>query len=214
MNRRYASPLRDDQKDRTRALLLDAAAAEIAEKGRATVDVDVLTLPAVARRAGVAVRTLYRYFPTKRALQDAYAARMVAASGWGDGPRTPDEVPALFERTYAAMPATTKRGKRSAALEANRRARYASLSRALAPAVDGLDDVGRRAIPGLMQALGSVEVVGKLQLYWDLDGAQSGQAIGWAMRTLLAALDEGRETPWGRTAGKRRRARGRKESAT
>ncbi len=62
------------------------AAAGITERTRATIVqalADVLThehpaavsVPAVAARAGVSVRTVYRYFPTKAALLDAAASR-------------------------------------------------------------------------------------------------------------------------------------------
>ncbi len=58
--------LRDDQRKATRDRIVRAVAALVAEGHPAAVSV-----PAVAGRAGVAVATVYRYFPTKEALLDA-----------------------------------------------------------------------------------------------------------------------------------------------
>lgn len=63
--RRYRSALRADQADATRRRILDALVQVMAE-GMASV-----SIPAVARRAGVSVPTVYRHFGSKR---DLFAA--------------------------------------------------------------------------------------------------------------------------------------------
>ena len=60
--------LRDEQVERTRERILDAAVTLLADESFAE-----LTVPLVAKRAGVAVRTVYRYFPSRAALIDAVA---------------------------------------------------------------------------------------------------------------------------------------------
>jgi AcrR family transcriptional regulator len=67
-----AADMRADHRDRTRRAILDAFVTILHEDNPSTV-----SMPAVARRAGVSVRTLYRYFPDKDTL-------MNAASGWHD----------------------------------------------------------------------------------------------------------------------------------
>lgn len=62
------SAVRDDHRAVTRGRIVDAVSALIAEEHPAAISV-----PAVARRAGVGVATVYRYFPTKEALLDAAA---------------------------------------------------------------------------------------------------------------------------------------------
>jgi AcrR family transcriptional regulator len=64
--------MRADHRDRTRRAILEAFVTILHEDNPSTV-----SMPAVARRAGVSVRTLYRYFPDKDTL-------MNAASGWYD----------------------------------------------------------------------------------------------------------------------------------
>jgi len=66
--------LRSDQRAATRGRIVDAVSALVAEEHPAAVSV-----PAVAKRAGVGVATVYRYFPTKEVLLDAAALGAVSA---------------------------------------------------------------------------------------------------------------------------------------
>jgi AcrR family transcriptional regulator len=59
-------PLREGHKRATRERIVRAVAELVTEEHPASVSV-----PAVARRAGVGVATVYRYFPTKEVLLDA-----------------------------------------------------------------------------------------------------------------------------------------------
>jgi AcrR family transcriptional regulator len=74
----YRSELRTRQADSTRTGILDAALRVMA-RGIAT-----LTVPDVAREAGVSVPTVYRHFPTKQELLDSlypYLERRAGRSG-------------------------------------------------------------------------------------------------------------------------------------
>jgi len=69
MNRVMATrsvSLHDEHAAATRSRILDAVVDLIVKEHPAT-----LSMPAVAARAGVSLRTVYRYFPTKEALIDA-----------------------------------------------------------------------------------------------------------------------------------------------
>lgn len=63
--RSYHSPLRERQTRQTRQLLLEAAADEIVSNGQRE-----MTMAAIAKRAGVSERTVYRHFPDRQALLD------------------------------------------------------------------------------------------------------------------------------------------------
>ena len=65
--RPYESPLRAEQLEQTRLRILEATADVLADD-----EVEEVTVPLVAMRARVAVRTVYRHFPTKDALFDAF----------------------------------------------------------------------------------------------------------------------------------------------
>ncbi|MEY2477604.1 MAG: hypothetical protein QOG87_2919 [Actinomycetota bacterium] len=81
-----SSTLREDHRASTRRRIVQAVSDLIADEHPATVSV-----PAVARRAGVGVATVYRYFPSKEALLDAAANEVVTPSA-ARLPRSFDEV--------------------------------------------------------------------------------------------------------------------------
>jgi AcrR family transcriptional regulator len=97
--RTYGSPLRAQQAEETRGRILDATVRVIAE-GLAFVSV-----PHVAREAGVSVPTVYRHFATKRDLLAAVYPHAVRRAGMDELviPRSMDELRgglrAYFERT-------------------------------------------------------------------------------------------------------------------
>jgi AcrR family transcriptional regulator len=97
--RTYGSPLRAQQAEETRGRILDATVRVIAE-GLAFVSV-----PQVAREAGVSVPTVYRHFATKRDLLAAVYPHAVRRAGMDEVviPRSMDELRgglrAYFERT-------------------------------------------------------------------------------------------------------------------
>jgi AcrR family transcriptional regulator len=97
--RTYRSQLRADHAQETRGRILDAAVRVMA-RGIASV-----SIPAVAREAGVSVPTVYRHFGTKRDLLAALYPHVVRRAGLHELviPRSIDELldglPAYFERT-------------------------------------------------------------------------------------------------------------------
>jgi AcrR family transcriptional regulator len=100
--RTYRSELRAQQAEATQARILEATLSVMA-RGVATV-----SIPAVAREAGVSVPTVYRHFRTKRDLLAAVFPHVVRRAGLDElvPPRSIDElgrgVRALFERIDSA----------------------------------------------------------------------------------------------------------------
>lgn len=95
--RAYQSPLRQQQVTATRERILHACADLVAS--RTSLDVSI---PLLARAAGVSQPTVYRYFPTKRDLFGALATLQFERVTAGLDPRTPDELakalPTIFGR--------------------------------------------------------------------------------------------------------------------
>lgn len=97
--RAYGSPLRAKQAEETRTRILDATGRVMAG-GLAFV-----SIPQVAREAGVSVPTVYRHFPTKHDLLAAVYPHAVRRAGLAELviPRSMDELRAglrtYFERT-------------------------------------------------------------------------------------------------------------------
>lgn len=97
--RAYRSDLRAEQAEATRARILDATIRVIAR------GLPYVSVPAVAREAGVSVPTVYRHFATKRDLLAAVYPHSVRGSGLDElvRPRSLDELlgglRTYFERT-------------------------------------------------------------------------------------------------------------------
>jgi AcrR family transcriptional regulator len=97
--RAYRSQLRAQQADQTRERILDAT-VRVTARGIAYV-----SIPAVAREAGVSVPTIYRHFATKRDLLGALYQHVVRRAGFSElvVPRSMDELldglRPYFERT-------------------------------------------------------------------------------------------------------------------
>jgi AcrR family transcriptional regulator len=94
--------VRDLQREVTRERILATVLELVAEPGAGDVAV-----PEVARRSGVSVATIYRYFPTKDALLDAAAdepARQAAGVAPGDAIDGPAYLRALWRSFEGKLP--------------------------------------------------------------------------------------------------------------
>src|SRR3954447_17576376 len=96
-SRPYASPLREEQAAATRRRIVEAMAELLDEH-----DIDDVSLADVARRAGVAERTLYRHFPTRFELYGALYQWVTGDPGAPDDVRlrSVDDVIALVRQVY------------------------------------------------------------------------------------------------------------------
>jgi AcrR family transcriptional regulator len=194
--RAYDSPLRAEQMEQTRLRILEAVGALLSDE-----TVHELTVPLVARRARVSVRTVYRHFPTREALIDA----------WGDWagdalrirlhsyPETLEELvdfaPDLY-RSYDENEALVKAMLHSNAARAvrlrTRRRRQRSFERALAELTSDLTPEERLRVLGVIYLLISAPAWQAMRDQWGLEGAEAGEAAAWAIRVLV---DELRRNP-------------------
>ncbi len=97
--RSYDSPLRAQQAEETRGRILDAAVRVMA-RGIAS-----LSVPAVAREAGVSVPTVYRHFGTKNDLIVAVYPHLVSRAGLNKlaPPRSMDELRAGLRALFSQV---------------------------------------------------------------------------------------------------------------
>ena len=185
--------LRDEQVERTRERILAAAIALLADESFTE-----LTIPLVAKRAGVAVRTVYRYFPSKDALLAAVA--VLADGRFGPEP-FPDGIaelrrfpPVLFEH-FDESEALMRAGRVSpggrAVFARTRQARIASAERALAPLLEELPAAERRRA---VAAVYSQNSVGTYLLYRDsfgLSSAEAAEVAAWVVGLVVDELERG-----------------------
>lgn len=188
--KRYESPLRRAQAEATRGLILGAAGALLERGGE-----EALNYGAVAREAGVQERTVYRHFPTRDALLDAFWVWINARAGFTAFPEDerdlveqPRAVFAGFDRVEGIVRSSlSSRHGRELRLRVNEE-RRAAFRRCLAEATRGLDPSLARRAEAVVQLLYSASAWQTMKDYWDMTGEEAGEAASWAIRTILDAL--------------------------
>jgi AcrR family transcriptional regulator len=187
----YRSPLRDERAEQTRTRILDALVQVMARNGIAE-----LSIPLVARQAGVSIPSVYRYFPTKKALitaLDEYAHQRGSFTLDEFGPlETPHDlariVPLTFKRR-AAIESTlsaamnSRLGYSMRRQEFSERARH--FSKALRPAAEKLSRKEQQWLTDVVFILSSYACVRAFRDYLDLDTDEAGKRVAWAIRLLV-----------------------------
>jgi AcrR family transcriptional regulator len=185
--RGYASPLRESQAAQTRQRIIAAAIALI-ENG-----IENLTVPMVAVEAQVALRTVFRHFPTREELLDATWNALNAQLG-----EIPDLdgldglaafIPELFQR-YDSLEGQIRAVIFSNLLQGSRRRRGSERARKLRRTIDALTEAGSDARGrAMVRAIAYVLTVPNVMIFlkdtYGLSASEAGQASAWAIRTLL-----------------------------
>jgi AcrR family transcriptional regulator len=190
--RSYESPLRAEQMEQTRLRILAALSEVLADES-----VGEVTIPLVARRARVSLRTVYRHFPTREALFDA----------WGDWaqdnlkllthsyPETLDGLREMAPSLYRSYDDNERlirallNSKAAAAVRVRTRGRrLRSAEKALAEVTAGLDPMARRRALAVIYLLISAPAWQAMRDQSGLDGAEAGEAAAWAVRVLTDDL--------------------------
>jgi AcrR family transcriptional regulator len=188
--RAYRSPLRDERAVQTRTRILDGLVQVMARNGIAE-----LSIPLIAREAGVSIPSVYRYFPTKRDLitaLDEYANQRGSFTLDDFGPlETPEDlarvVPLTFKRR-AAIESTLSAAMNSRLGYTIRHKEFAErakhFSEALRPAAKGLNRKEQQWLTDIVFILSSYACVRAFRDYLDLDTEESGKRVAWAIRIL------------------------------
>ena len=193
--RPYSSPLRAEQAAATRDRIVDATVALLQDN-----DGSSFSMQDVADWAGVAVRTVYRAFPTKDDLiagvLEAIRQRFDAAAG--SPPTTREElhvsVPGAVRAVYELEPLYRALFATAAGREAHRATageRWASVDRAFTDGLDGMDERQRRlvicdALPRHVVAVGPVAQ----GLRRASTPTKRSEAVAWALAALTTAAQK------------------------
>ncbi len=191
-SRPYESPLRAEQAAATRDRIVNAA-IELLQRG----DSGDVSMNDVAEQAGVAVRTVYRAFPTRDDLFDGVleTIKQHFAAAAGPHPRSPDEFVATAPAAVRAVFAIEPLYRALFALAAERAlhqrgatARQAAILEFFANDIDRLrPDAARRFVALIHLATSSTSVL-FLKDYARLDAEDAGAAIQWALETIIQAI--------------------------
>ena len=189
--------LREQHAAATRERILGAV-ADLIERGEA----EDLTMPGVAEASGVSLRTVYRYYPTREDLLEA-AGRWI-----GDEllrhpyPRDLDEVADIFQvgcRDFDERPglvralAFSQLGQRVRGYR--RRERLEAIQQALRAELGRLNEKKLRHAAAVLSYLHNMLAYTTLREESGLSGEEVGEAIGWAIRTLIADLRQQHQHP-------------------
>lgn len=194
--RAYNSPLRERKAQETRESILAALYALMSDADAP----DEIGMEAVAQKAGVQRRTIFRHFTTKEELLCAFWPWLNAKIGASpalhsvrdvvDGPR---EAFPRFDAHEAAMRAAlhsrTGREMRMDTIT-GRRTLFAG---ALEPVLSQLPPATSRKVEALAHLLFSASAWEILKDYGGLTGAQAGETASWALELILSAVDPGHE---------------------
>lgn len=193
----YRSPLRDERAVQTRTRILDGLVQVMARNGIAE-----LSIPLVARQAGVSIPSVYRYFPTKKDLitaLDEYAHQKGSFTLDEFGPlENPDDlvriVPLTFQRR-AAIESTLSAAMNSRLGYSMRREEFAErakhISKALRDAVKGLSRKEQQWLTDVIFILSSYACVRAFRDYLDLDTEEAGKRVAWAIQQLARGTSSG-----------------------
>jgi AcrR family transcriptional regulator len=153
-----------------------------------------LTFKAVAERARVGERTVYRHFPTERHLHDAVMQRLESEAGIsyeevdltniGD---VTGRVFASLQRFSVVKSVEAPQDPTFVGVDVRRRA---ALTRAVSAAAPGWSAAEQHVTAGLLDVLWNVPSYERLVGEWDIDGADATRAIGWLMAKVVAAIDD------------------------
>jgi AcrR family transcriptional regulator len=193
--RDYSSPLRAEQQEQTRVRILEAVLEELTER-----EPEDLSMPAIAERANVALRTVYRHFPTKEGLMDAFWEWWIGAFGVRDDvPVNPDEFPRYVQDLYAAFdkwePITRALGRSRAGREVRSRTRhrrFEMLKKTMSSVTEKLSPTDRRRALAIFKLFDSLPGWETLRDHEGMTPEDAREAAAWAIRVLI---DELRRSP-------------------
>lgn len=187
--------LREQQLALTRTTILDALAAEITQNG--LVD---LSIQAVADRAGVTHRTVYNHFPTREALNDAFAEYVelllakqavepanLAVDRW---PQIAHDAQDVFNlrpehiRAYVMMTIAT--GMPASVF----RTRSKRMAKALEDEL-GLPPATAKLVVSAIRMFMSSTSWFVMNAHHGLTSADAGRVCAWAIKTLIDAARNG-----------------------
>ncbi len=188
--RPYRSELRAEQTEETRGRILDAAGRVMAT------GVASLSVPAVAREAGVSVPTVYRHFGTKAELVAElfpHAARRAGLDGLPD-PSTVGDVRSFVRAVFERLDALDDVSRAAFASPIADKVRHATMP----SRIERVRAIGRSVEPPLAKAdldrITRILVIlissSSLRTWRDHLGASPEQAaddIDWILRAAIAA---------------------------
>ena len=195
MTRRYESTVRPLQAAATRERIVDAGCEIL--RSSSVRDWQALTVRAVAERADVNERTVYRHFTNERGLRDAVMSRLETQAGIDLDGLTLEGIADITGRIFAVVSAHPF--EPSAQLDptlndAGRRQRGALLEAVTERTADW-PAADRAVAAAMFDVLWSVSTYERLVGAWQLDPDRAVVGITWVIELIASAIQTN-VTPW------------------
>jgi AcrR family transcriptional regulator len=192
--RKYESPLRESQTQDTRTRILEALGRLLARS-----EGEDFSFDALAAEAGVERRTLFRHFANKEKLFDAFWVWINARLAKTVMPSRPEDFVKLPLDVFDGFDQNDGIIRASIHLPSGRAMRQRTLAERRNVFADALKDVNEKLPPeearkllAVAHLLYSAPAWETLKDYAGLSGREAGEAVGWAMATLIEALSRDR----------------------
>jgi AcrR family transcriptional regulator len=155
-----------------------------------------LTFRAVADRAGVSERTVYRHFATERALHDAVMRRLTEEAGVGYEGLSLDGVAGSAARAFAALSSFSATPWAMGEMDDPTfvdldKVRRQALLDAVNESIGDFSDAERENVAGVLDVLWSVPSFERLVTQWRMDPDRATGAIGWVIGLVVDAARSG-----------------------
>ncbi|BBZ17268.1 hypothetical protein MGAD_16030 [Mycolicibacterium gadium] len=153
-----------------------------------------LTFKAVAERAGVGERTVYRHFPTERHLHDAVMQRLECEAGISYEDVNLTNIDDVTARVFASLQrfsvrrsVDTPQDPTFVGVDARRRE---ALVRAVSASAPAWSAAQQQMAAALLDVLWNVPSYERLVGVWGIDGTDATRAIGWVMAKVISAIED------------------------
>jgi AcrR family transcriptional regulator len=188
--RSYDSTLRRQRAAGTRARII-AAGSELLH-GSSVREWHGLTIRAVAEKAGVNERTVYRHFVNEQGLRDAVMHQFEEEAGIDLRGMQLDDVADVTARIFdhvSSYPPDSRQSLDPTLLDAKRRQHEALLT-AVSARAGGWSDADRRLAAAVLDVLWSVASYERMVVDWQMDPAEATRGISWVMGLVRQAVLE------------------------
>jgi AcrR family transcriptional regulator len=193
--RRYDNTRREARAAQTRADIVTAGVELL--RASSIRDWRAVTIRAVAARAGVNERTIYRHFTSERGLRDAVMHRLEQDAGIDLAEMRFDDITDVAARIFrhvSQYPSAPRPPLDPTLVEASRRQHDALLA-AVAGGAPRWTAADRRLAAAMFDVLWGVASYERLVAEWGLDRDEAIRAITWVVGLVQDAVRAGRPPP-------------------
>jgi AcrR family transcriptional regulator len=190
--RRYDNTLRRERAGQTRERIVAAGAALL--RASSIRDWNALTIRAVAERAGVHERTVYRHFANERALRDAVMQRLEQDAGVDLAHMRLEDVAGVTARTleYVSAYRMQPRPPLDPTLDEAKHRQHGALVAAVADHTEQWPAGDRRIAAAMLDVLWAVGSYERLLVDWELEHDEAIRGITWVIGLVEETIRENR----------------------